>query len=63
MMHPLSNSQHQQVEELAHQLWEDRRPLGSPDEDWFRAEQELIRRSDWPSRLPLSSLKMGPAEW
>jgi hypothetical protein len=37
--------------------------LGSPDEDWFRAEQELIQRSVWPSRLPFSSLMMGPVEY
>ena len=31
-----------EVEELAYHYWEDRgRPLGSPDEDWFRAEAEL----------------------
>lgn len=27
---------------LAYRLWDERgRPMGSPDEDWFRAEQEL----------------------
>jgi Protein of unknown function (DUF2934) len=27
---------------LAYSLWESRgRPIGSPEEDWFRAEQEL----------------------
>ena len=39
----LSNAQHQQIEKLAHRLREERgAPLGSPDEDWFRAEQEFI---------------------
>lgn len=29
----------------AYALWEDRgRPIGSPEEDWFRAQQELSRR-------------------
>ena len=30
------------ITELAYQLWNDRGcPMGSPDEDWFRAESEL----------------------
>jgi hypothetical protein len=63
-MHELSNAQHEQIEKLAYRLWEERgRLLGSPDEDWFRAEQELIQRSGWPSRLPFSSLMMGPVEY
>ena len=61
-MHQLSNAQHEEVEKLAYQLWEERgEPIGSPDDDWFRAEEELIQGSAWPSRLPFSSLKMGPA--
>jgi hypothetical protein len=29
----------------AYALWEDRgRPFGSPEEDWFRAQQELSQR-------------------
>jgi hypothetical protein len=63
-MHQLSNAQHEQIEKLAYRLWEERgRLLGSPDDDWFRAEQELIQRSVWPSRLPFSSLTMGPVEY
>jgi hypothetical protein len=34
--------------------------LGSPGDDWFRAEQEFIQSSDLPSRLPFSSLTMEP---
>jgi hypothetical protein len=31
-----------QVAELAYTLWESRGcPIGSPEEDWFKAEQEL----------------------
>jgi len=61
-MHQLSNEQHQQIQKRAYQLWEERgRPLGSPEEDWLRAEQELIQRSQWPSRLPFSYLTMGPS--
>ena len=63
-MHQLSNAQHEQIEKLAYRLWEERgRLLGSPNDDWFRAEQELIQRSVWPSRLPFSSLMMGPVEY
>jgi len=37
---------HQQVAELAYSYWEARgRQGGSPQEDWFRAEQELKRRN------------------
>ena len=51
-MHQLSNEQHEQIENLAYRLWEERGgPLGSPDDDWFRAEQEFIRRSD-STQLP-----------
>ena len=34
-----------QVERLAYWLWQQRgKPLGSPDEDWFLAEQLLKRQ-------------------
>jgi len=60
----LSDAQHQQIENLAYQLWEERgRPLGSPGDDWFRAEQTFIPSSDSASRLPFSSLTMEPIEY
>ena len=63
-MHRLSNEQREQIEKLAYQLWEQRgRPLGSPGEDWLRAEEEVRQRSHWPSRLPFSSLTMEPVEY
>ena len=35
-------SRHEFVEELAYKLWTQRgRPLGSPDVDWFAAEQAV----------------------
>ena len=35
-------SRHEFVEKLAHKLWEQRgRPVGSPDIDWFAAEQAV----------------------
>jgi Protein of unknown function (DUF2934) len=33
------------IEALAHELWEERGcPIGSPEEDWFRAERQLSER-------------------
>ena len=33
---------HQDIAELAYSLWIDRGKIeGSPDQDWFRAEEEL----------------------
>jgi len=58
---------HAQIEKLAYQFWEERgRPLGSSDEDWFRAERELRHHFgpsfplDSPMALPLSSFMVGP---
>jgi hypothetical protein len=62
-MRQLSNEQREQIEKLAYQMWEGRgRPLGSPEEDWFHAEQQLLNRSHWPSKLPFSALTMEPVE-
>ena len=37
--------QHKRIARLAYSYWEARgRPDGSPEEDWFRAEEELRRR-------------------
>jgi hypothetical protein len=37
---------HAEIAARAHQLWQDRGcPEGSPDEDWFRATEELRSRS------------------
>lgn len=36
---------HQSVEDLAYHYWNHRgRPVGSPDEEWFRAEEEVRAR-------------------
>jgi hypothetical protein len=62
-MHQLSNVDREQIEKLAYRLWEERgAPLGSPDDDWFRAEQEFEQRSD-SSQLPFSSITMEPLEY
>jgi hypothetical protein len=63
-MYQLSNTQHEEIEKLAYRLWEEGgEPLGSPDDDWLRAEQEFTQRSDSASRLPFSSLMMEPLEY
>jgi hypothetical protein len=38
-----SVASHEEIAQLAYQYWIDRgRPIGSPDEDWFRAEQDVV---------------------
>jgi len=41
--------QHKKIARLAYSYWEARGcPLGSPEEDWFRAEEEIRRqKSTW----------------
>jgi len=60
---------HAEVEKLSYQFWEERgRPLGSSEEDWFRAEAELRHHfglppsfpSELSTELPYSSMMMGP---
>ena len=41
----VSAPSHEEIARLAYAHWEARgRQDGSPEEDWYRAEQELIRR-------------------
>ena len=36
----------EEIARKAYTLWEDRgRPMGSPDEDWFRAKNELTMKA------------------
>lgn len=38
---------YEQIASLAYALWQQRGcPDGSPEEDWFRAEKELLARSE-----------------
>ena len=38
---------HEQIASLAYALWQQRGcPEGSSEEDWFRAEQEVLARSE-----------------
>ena len=59
----LTPAEHEAVEKRAYRLWEERgRPVGTPEADWFRAKQELIRHWDTLSALPISSLMLEPIE-
>lgn len=43
-------TEHARTAELAYRFWEERGcPVGSPDEDWYRAEEE-IRVGERPVR-------------
>ncbi len=43
--HGIETFGHAEIAALAHELWEQRgRPEGSPEEDWYRAAQELRSR-------------------
>lgn len=57
----------QRIARLAHALWQERgRPLGSPEDDWYRAEQILGvgPAGAFPeSNLPLPSDLPLPTEW
>ena len=58
-MHQLNVNE---VRKLAYRLWQERGcPADSPNEDWFRAEDEL-RRTRPAVEPALFSLAMGPAE-
>jgi Protein of unknown function (DUF2934) len=42
----IAGDQHQKIEQLAYRLWLDRgSPIGSDQEDWFRAENMLNAES------------------
>jgi hypothetical protein len=37
---------HEEIARLAHRFWAERGyQMGSPERDWFRAEQELLKRA------------------
>ena len=57
---------HKEIERLAYWLWQERgMPMGSPDEDWFFAEQLLRRRYQRSGlsmpevMMPLAAFGMG----
>jgi hypothetical protein len=44
--HGIASFSHSDIEMLAYELWQERgSPKGSPEEDWFRAAQELRSRA------------------
>ena len=54
-------TEHRRIAQLAYDLWQKRGcPIGSPDEDWFRAENEL-RQESFVGQL-VSAFPMGPNE-
>ena len=56
---PRSSSMHAQIAIRAYHRWEKRgRPIGSPEEDWVHAEEELRVLLDVQSP-PFSSIAMG----
>ena len=53
---------HHDIEALAYQLWEKRgRPLGSPDEDWYRAQAEL-NQAQQAEDLPMYAMRLEAQE-
>jgi LmbE family N-acetylglucosaminyl deacetylase len=53
---------HGMVEKLAYQLWQERgSPLGSPEQDWLRAEEQL-RSENSLGDPPLSAVAMEASE-
>jgi len=56
---PPSNSMHAEIAIRAYQLWEKRgHPIGSSEDDWVHAEDELRVFLD-VQRCPFSSISMG----
>ncbi|PWT81547.1 MAG: hypothetical protein C5B58_09700 [Acidobacteria bacterium] len=54
----------QVIKELAYEYWEERgRPTGSPEVDWYKAEQRMKSSTlASPVGPPLSAFSMGPSE-
>lgn len=45
-------SEHEQTQSLAYRYWEQRGcPIGDPETDWRKAEQELARQREAATRL------------
>ena len=48
----VTEDRHRQLELLAYGYWQERgEPIGSPEEDWFRAEAELEFEEEAATRL------------
>jgi hypothetical protein len=60
MMH--DDGDYEQIERLAYRFWQERgSPFGSPEEDWFRAEEHL-RQQRPAAEFPFSGIAMEPIE-
>jgi hypothetical protein len=47
----ISSPKAEEIARLAHQYWLERgSPIGTPEEDWFRAEEELKLRGTSPEQ-------------
>ena len=56
-----SHPTHDEIAQLAYSYWEERaRPEGSPDIDWFRAEEELrrVHARYTPERMSISDTRL-----
>jgi|HubBroStandDraft_1064217.scaffolds.fasta_scaffold496136_2 hypothetical protein len=55
-----NSPQSDQIAALAYELWQSRGcPEGSPEEDWFRAEDALVNRSEFRrSEFPQSEFRV-----
>ena len=58
----MEQSDHQKVAQLAYRYWQERgSPIGSPAEDWFRAEADL-HRTERPDQIGIFAFAMEPTE-
>jgi hypothetical protein len=54
----LDNMERKAIAELAYRMWEARgRPLGSSEEDWYRAESTLRTSREWRLRTESRSME------
>lgn len=43
-------NRHDEIELRAYQLWQERgSPIGTPEEDWLRAEEEIFQENEQPA--------------
>jgi hypothetical protein len=49
---PLNPMVHHRIQQLAYDFWLKRgKPIGSPDDDWFRAEKEVSFQINGPAKI------------
>jgi Protein of unknown function (DUF2934) len=59
LMASTQDDRHEEIALRAYGLWQERgSPIGSPEEDWLRAEQEICNRGAQPPEVaPTSATK------